>query len=73
VKQIDQDPRKHSHLYELKPMSRWWLAVPAGAVFLGAFANGFTEPLSWALMGFGALSMAVLILVFPHYFLSRRD
>lgn len=71
--QIDLEPRKHSHLYELKPMSRWWLVVPVGGVILGAYVNGFQDPSTWALIFLGALLMALLILIFPRYFLSRRD
>jgi hypothetical protein len=70
---LDLEPRKHSSFYEIKPMSRWWLVIAAGVVLLGAFANGIDDPLTWVLLGFGALAMALLVLVFPRYWLSRRD
>jgi hypothetical protein len=70
---IDLEPRRHSSSYELKPMSRWWLTVPIGGIFLGAYVNGFSNPTTWALVFVGALLMAFLVLVFPHYWLSRRD
>lgn len=73
MKQIDQDPREHSHLYELKPISRWWLLLAAGLAVLALFNAGLADWRSWALLFFGALLLAILVLVFPRYFLSRRD
>ena len=71
--ELDLEPRKHSSFYELKPMNRWWLLVPISLIALGAYLNGLTNVNTWALVFFGALLMALLVLVFPKYFLSRRD
>lgn len=71
--QIDLKPSEHSISYELKPMSRWWLTVPVGGTLLGAYVNGFSDPVTWGLVFVGALLMLSLLLVFPKYFLSRRD
>jgi hypothetical protein len=73
LKQIDLEPRSHSSNYELKPMSRWWLAVPVAAILLNAYLNGFSSLYTWGLVFFGMLLMAFLVLIFPHYWLSRRD
>jgi hypothetical protein len=70
---LDLEPRKHSRSYELRPMSRWWLVLATGLVLVAAAANGLTNPTTWALLFVGALAMTLLILVFPHYWLSRRD
>lgn len=71
--QIDLEPRDHSSSYELKPMSRWWVLVAAALIIVAAYANGFTDPVTWALVVFGALLMLALLMAFPRYFLSRRD
>jgi hypothetical protein len=71
--QIDLEPRRHSSSYELKPMSRWWLLPPSAGVALAALANGAGNPVTWALAVFGALLMAAFVVVFPRYFLTRRD
>lgn len=73
TRQIDLEPRKHSHSFELKPWSRWWLLFPLGGIALTTFANGWDDPVTWSLVFCGALLMAFLVLVFPHYWLSRRD
>lgn len=71
--QIDLEPRKHSHLYELKPMSRWWFLLVCGGIALGGAVNGWDNFATWflVLMGWG-LGLATL-LVFPRTFLSRLD
>lgn len=71
--QIDQDERRHSHLYELKPMSRWWLALLACLWALGIAVNGFFNPGTWYLLLMGTFGGFALILVFPKYWLSRLD
>lgn len=73
MKQIDQGSRSHSSSYELKPMSRWWLTVPVSGILLGAYVNGFSDPVTWGLIFVGAMMMLALLFVFPRYFLSRRD
>lgn len=73
MREIDIEPRKHSSSYELKPWSRWWLLVPVVGVLLGAYVNGIASIYTWGLVFFGMMLMAFLILVFPHYWLSRRD
>jgi tellurite resistance protein TehA-like permease len=71
--QIDQDARRHSHLYELKPASRWWLLPPLGLVFLSLVLGGFANPVTLgALVGGVGLGFG-LILAFPKYWLSRLD
>lgn len=70
---IDLEPRKHSHQYELKPISRWWLVVPAFSILLGGVANGVQNPTTWGLLFVGALSMLICLLVFPRYWLSRLE
>lgn len=71
--QIDLEPNRHSHLYELKPMSKWWLLpiVAFGALCLSAL--GWTNVQAWACLFAGAMFMLALLLIFPRYFLSRRD
>lgn len=70
MKKIDLDPREHSHNYEIKPLSRWWLVVPAFMVLLGAYVNGFTNPITWCLIGFGAALGWAVLLCFPRYWLN---
>ena len=69
---IDQDERRHSHLYELKPMSRWFLIVILALSSLGVYANGWDNPVTWflLLMGWG-LGLATL-LTNPQKWLSKR-
>lgn len=69
--QIDQDERRHSHLYELKPMSRWWLVFAGAFCLVLAYANGLDRPLTWILICSGCIFAAFAILVFPRYWLSK--
>lgn len=69
--EINLEPRDHSHLYELKPMSRWWLVVVLCLCALAAFVNGLEKVATWALLLFGAGLGFALILVFPRHWLSR--
>lgn len=70
---LDLEPRKHSSSYELRPMSRWWL-LPSGALLcLNIYLNGVGNVQTWGLAFFGALFALTLVLVFPRYWLSRRD
>lgn len=71
--QIDLEPRKHSHLYELKPMSRWWLAPIVAYIGVCLSVMGWANWQAWSCLLAGALLMLALLLVFPHYWLSRRD
>lgn len=73
MQQIDLEPKKHSHLYEMKPISRWWLLLVAAMCLLALFNNGLTEWRSWALLFFGAMFGFALIFVFPRYWLSRLE
>lgn len=73
MKQIDLDPKKHSHLYELKPMSRWWLVLVVALASLGVFVNGVANPATWFLLMAGGFIGFALILVFPKTWLSRLD
>lgn len=70
---IDLEPRSHSSSYELRAMSPWWLTVPVAMILLNAYLNGFTSLYTWGLVFFGAMFMLTMILVFPRYWLSRRD
>ncbi len=69
--QIDLEPHHHSHQYELKPISRWWLAVPVALIFLGAYLNGFWRVETWGLVFFGGMLVAAMVLCFPRYWLSK--
>lgn len=71
MKEIDLEPEEHSSSYELKPMSRWWLALATALLFLAAYNSGFTKWETWSSIGFGGLFVALLILCFPRAFLSR--
>jgi hypothetical protein len=71
--QIDQDDRRHSHLYELKPMSRWWLVVGLALSVLGVYVNGWDNPATWYLLMVGwGLGLATL-LTNPRKWLSKLD
>lgn len=54
-------------------MSRWWAVLALVLVLIAAYANGFTNLVTWGLVFFGALFGLALVLVFPNYWLSRRD
>lgn len=69
--QIDLEPRRHSHLYEIKPMSRWYLAVPIVALALGIWLNGWDRAETWGLIFFGGMLFGLLPMVFPRQLLSR--
>ena len=69
--QIEADPRHHSHLYELKPLSRWWLLAAAGIAVVLAFGNGWEKPITWALLLVGFLTGFAVLLVFPRFWLSK--
>lgn len=70
---LDLEPRRHSHLYEVKPMSRWWLVVVVPIALVGAWLNGFGRVETWGLLFFGALIAWLVIAIFPHTFLSKLD
>lgn len=69
--QIDLEPRSHSHLYEVKPMSRWWFALSAFFGALCMFVMGFTNGMAWACMVAGAMITAFAVLCFPRHWLSK--
>ena len=71
--QIDQDERRHSHLYELKPVNRLWLLPPIGLALLGLGIGGFDNPSTLAALVGGVGIGFALILAFPKYWLSRLD
>lgn len=73
MQQIDLEPKKHSHLYELKPASRWWLIVPICGVALAALVGGIDNVAVWCGVIAGLLLGLSLILVFPRAWLSRLD
>lgn len=69
--QIDLEPTKHSHLYELKPLSRWWFAFAVLLCLGAAFINGFSKPETWALVVAGGFLCGFAFLCFPRYWLSK--
>lgn len=67
MKEIDADPRSHSHLYEIKPMKRRWILPPIGLVVVGAYLGSLG---SWELAALsstlGGLGVGFgLLLCFP--------
>lgn len=73
MQHIDLEPERHSHLYEIKPMSRWWMLGPITLIVICAYANGFFDPVTWALVFVGMLLCAFGILCFPRMWLSRLN
>lgn len=71
--QIDIHPRHHSHQYELKPMSRWWLVPILGYAALCLFAMGPTNWQAYACILAGIFIGMGQILIFPRYWLSRLE
>lgn len=71
--QIDLQPSKHSHLYELKPISRWWLLLVLALCALALFNIGFADWRGWAALFFGTMLGFALIFVFPRLWLSRLE
>lgn len=71
--QIDQEPRRHSSSYELKPASRWWLVPAVAFCLLAIFNIGMTDWRGWSVLFFGVMLGFVLIFVFPKFWLSRLD
>lgn len=71
--QIDLEPRKHSHLYELKPMSRWWLVPGLVGAVIGIAANGWDKPSTWALLAAGVIIGFAVLLTNPAKWLSNLE
>lgn len=71
--EIDLDPRKHSRLYELKPMSRWWFVLIAFFVLLEIWAIGLTNIYAWGAAFFGVMLGFAIILCWPDKWLSKLD
>lgn len=71
--QIDLEPRRHSHLYEIKPMSRWWLALCLVLSAIGVAANGWDRAETWALLLMGWLLGLATLLTGPKFWLSKLD
>jgi hypothetical protein len=69
--QIDQDERRHSHLYELKPMSPWLLLPPLAMLVLSVLLNGLGRVETWGLIVGSGLFCSLLPMVFPRQLLSR--
>jgi hypothetical protein len=70
---LDLEPRRHSHLYEVKPMSRWWLVIAASFAVLMVYLNGVGNLWSWGLLFSGVLLSWLVIAAFPKTFLSKLD
>lgn len=73
MREIDLEPKAHSHRFELKPMSRWWLVLVGALCLLALFNNGLADWRSWSLLGFGVMLGFAVIFVFPKTWLSRID
>ena len=71
--QIDLEPRSHSHLYEVKPMSRVWFIPVLAFVAVCIVANGITNPISWSLLLSGIFFGWALVATNPKKWLSRLD
>lgn len=71
--QIDQEARRHSHLYELKPMSRWWLVLALVLTVVGVAGNGWQNPSTWFLVFCGWMIGFAMILTNPQKWLSKLD
>ena len=71
MREIDIEPRDHSSLYEIKPMSPWLLAPAVGMLALGIWLNGWDRPTTWGLIIGAGFFFAGLPMVFPRQLLSR--
>lgn len=71
--QIDLEPRAHSHLYEVKPMSRWLFIPVLAFVAVCIAANGISNPISWSLLLSGIFFGWTLVATNPKKWLSRLD
>jgi hypothetical protein len=71
LKTIDAQPRQHSHLYELRPMSRWWLVPAIVYVVLCLFVMGFDNLNAYACIFGGAMLAGAVLAVFPRFWLSK--
>lgn len=68
---IDAEPRQHSHLYELKPMSRWWLVPAVAYIVLCLFVVGFDNLNAYACVFGGVMLTGAVLAVFPRFWLSK--
>lgn len=73
MRKIDLEPRKHSHMYEIKPMSRWWFVFMLFLVLLSISANGLLNPISWSIAVVAGLAGMSVLLCFPRKWLSKLD
>lgn len=71
MKNIELGARQHSHLYELRPMSRWLLVPALVMLVLGIWLNGWDRVETWGLIFFGGMFFSLLPMVFPRQLLSR--
>ena len=71
MKQIDLDPRRHSHLYEVRAASRWALVPIVGFLGLGIWRIGASDPFVWCTVFFAAASGFALPVVFPRFFYEK--
>ena len=71
LKTIDAEPRQHSHLYELRPMSRWWLVPICGYAALYIAVMGVATWQAWAGLLAGAGLGLAAIMIFPRFWLSK--
>lgn len=71
MKQVDLEPGRHSHLYEIKPLSRWWFVAAIALFCFAAFWSGLTRPETWLVGLTAAFVCAFALLCFPRYWLSK--
>jgi hypothetical protein len=70
---IDLEPREHSHSYELKPESRWWLVLALVLTVVAIAGNGWENPSTWFLIVCGWMIGFAMILTNPKRWLSKIE
>lgn len=54
-------------------MSKWWFVPILGYVAICLSVMGWTSWQAWSCLFAGAMLMLALVMIFPRYWLSRRD
>lgn len=68
---IDLEPHRHSHMYELRPLPRRLLIPTFLMLCLAIWLNGAWRIETWALVVFSGLFFGALPVTFPRQLLSR--